>query len=286
MPHDRRVPLRGGEQILDAVVDHLDGPAGLARQDRGVARQHRRILFLAAEAAAGFGLNDAHLVRRQVQQHDQRLVHVVRALQRSIDGHLAVARHRDHAVGLDIELFLVAGAVFPFNHAIRIPQSAIEIAFVDRDPLEAEVRGLGIVVGGLGHALEGHALVDVDEGVLVGMGDEQDRLGDMLDRIDRQARLIGIDQRDVVLAGNVAMIGGDELGRQRHMARGDPPARNRGANGRAIEHAREAQVVDVFRRADDLGVTVLTPDVRCLPREPQLEFCPRIARITRIGARR
>ena len=51
--------------------------------------------------------------------------------------------------------------------------------------------------------------------------DQQDRLGDMTDLIDRKARLIGIDQRDVVRSGNVAVVGDDETVRQRDVTRGD-----------------------------------------------------------------
>ena len=57
-------------------------------------------------------------------------------------------------------------------------------------------------------------LSNVDQRVLVGMSDEQDRLGDMANLIDGQARLIGIDQRDVIRSGNVAVIGDDEAVRQ------------------------------------------------------------------------
>ena len=51
------------------------------------------------------------------------------------------------------------------------------------------------------------------------MADQQDRLGDVANLVDRQARLIGIDQRDVVGSGNVAVIGDDEVGRQRQLTR-------------------------------------------------------------------
>ena len=158
MAHDRRMPLRRRQQIFDAVVDHLHRTAGLQRQDRGMAGQHRRVFFLAAEPAAGFGLHDAHAVGRQLQQHDQRLVDVVRALQRSVDGHLAVAGHGDHAVGLDVELFLVAGAVLAFDHDVGLAEAAIEIALVDRDLLEADVRCFRIVVGCLLAVVEADAL--------------------------------------------------------------------------------------------------------------------------------
>ena len=119
MPHDRRMPLRRRQQILDAVVDHLHGPIGLARQDRRVARQDRRVFFLAAEPAAGFRLHDADPIGRQLQQHDQRLVHVVRALQRSVDRHLTVAGDGNDTVGFYVELLLMTGAIFTIDHEIR-----------------------------------------------------------------------------------------------------------------------------------------------------------------------
>ena len=42
------------------------------------------------------------------------------------------------------------------------------------------------------------------------MRHQQNRLGDMLHIFNGEAWLIGIDQRDVVLPGNVSVIGGDE----------------------------------------------------------------------------
>ena len=47
---------------------------------------------------------------------------------------------------------------------------------------------------------------------------EQDRLGDVPNLVDGEAGLIGIDQRDVVGAGNVAVIGDDESVRQVRLA--------------------------------------------------------------------
>ena len=59
MPDDSRMPLRRRQHVFDAVVDELDRPARLEGGQRGMARDHRRIFFLAAEAAAGFRLDDA-----------------------------------------------------------------------------------------------------------------------------------------------------------------------------------------------------------------------------------
>ena len=104
----------------------------------------------------------------------------------------------------------MCGPVFTVDHEIRIPKSEIDLALVDRDLLEADVGFFGIVIRRRWHLLDRHALVDVDQRVLVGVPDEQDRLGDVANLVDREARLIGIDQRDVVRSGNVAVIGDDE----------------------------------------------------------------------------
>ena len=80
-----------------------------------MTRDVRRILLLAAESAAGFGLHDAHAIGRQTEQHGQRTVHVVRALHRPVDGHAIVFGHGNHAVGLDVELLLMPGPVLAFD---------------------------------------------------------------------------------------------------------------------------------------------------------------------------
>ena len=104
-------------------------------------------------------------------------------------------------------------------------------------------------------------LVDADQRLLVGMRHQQNRLGDVLHSVHGQARLIGIDQRDVVLAGNVSMIGGDEASREVDPSTDNLPAWNRGTNRRSIQHARETQIVDVFRGAGNLCVTVLPANI-------------------------
>ena len=58
---DRRVALGRRREVLVAVVDHPDRSPGLARQQRRVQRDHRRVFLLAAEPAAGLRLDDARL---------------------------------------------------------------------------------------------------------------------------------------------------------------------------------------------------------------------------------
>ena len=140
------------DHVLDAVVDQLHRPARLAREQRRVPGDHRRIFFLAAEAAAGLGLHDADLVARQAEQHHQRAVHVVRALHRAVDGDAvaivrhAVAGHGDDAVGLDVELLLVPDPVLAFDDDVgerRSRPSTSPFSIADR--LEHRRRRLGVV---------------------------------------------------------------------------------------------------------------------------------------------
>ena len=138
---DRGVALRRRRQVLVAVVDHPDGLAGLPRQEGGVEGDDRWVLLLAAEAAAGLGLNDPGLLVGQAQRPLQRLVDVVRALERAVDCHAAVlAGDRDHRIVLDVELLLVTDAVLALDHEVRLGESALEVARGDVEVGEDVVR--------------------------------------------------------------------------------------------------------------------------------------------------
>ena len=123
MANDARVPLRRGQHVLDAVVDQLHRTARLPRQQCGMTRDHRRVLFLAAESAAGFGLNDADLPVRQSQRDLHGAVHVVRTLHRSVDRDARIRAvgigHGNHPVRLDVKLLLEADAIFAFDNHRR-----------------------------------------------------------------------------------------------------------------------------------------------------------------------
>src|SRR6202162_5749078 len=137
MPDDAGMPLGRGEHVLGAVVDHLDRPTGLQGEQAGVRGDHRGVLFLAAEAAPRLRLDDADLLGRKAEQHAERLVDVIRALERAVDRHAAVLRHGDGAVGLDIELLLEADTVLAFDDEVRLPESVFELPLLDRDLLES-----------------------------------------------------------------------------------------------------------------------------------------------------
>ena len=91
-------------------------------------RDDRRVLLLAAEPAAGLGLDDARLDVVEGQCPLHRLVDVVRALQRAVDRQPAVLLgHGDHRVVLDVELLLVTDAVRPLEHDLRLREARVEI---------------------------------------------------------------------------------------------------------------------------------------------------------------
>ena len=265
-PDDRRVALGRGQQILDPVVDHLHRRAGLQRQDRRVARQQRRILFLPAEAAPGLGLHDPHLLGRQPQRNGQRAMHVIGTLQRPVDRHTRPPRppverpeprHRDHPVGLDVELFLMPGAILAVDHHGRVRPAARQVALVDGDVLETHRREHRVVDRRLGGVLDGHRADRRGESFAIGVGQEQHRLGHVAHLGFRQARLVVGDEGDDVGTGDVAEIGADQAAAARHVAGSDPPMRDGRAHGRAKEQAGHTQVVDVAGRAGDLGAAVL-----------------------------
>ena len=137
VPRARRMPLGRRHHVLGAIVNELDRLAGLPRQQRRMTRDDRRVLFLAAKAAAGLHLHDAHLVGRQVEERPQRLVDVVRALHRAPDRDaVGGVRRRDHAVRFDVELFLRAGLVFALDDELGRRQRAIDVAARDEVVLE------------------------------------------------------------------------------------------------------------------------------------------------------
>ena len=186
MADDRRVALGRRQHVLDAVVNQLHRAPRFQGEKRRVPGNHRRVLLLAAETAAGLGLHDADLIARQAQQHHQRAMHIVRTLQRAVHRHPAsvIVGHRDHAVRLDVQLFLMTEAILPLDHQIGRRQSGIDVALVDADRLEDGRGGLRIEIR------RGRAVVDLDVGrqetLAILVREQQDGLGDMPDRAARR----------------------------------------------------------------------------------------------------
>ena len=225
-----------------------------------MAREVRRVLFLAAESAAGLGLNHPHAVGRQLQRDRERTMHVVRTLQRPVHGHPALVRHGDDAIGLDVQLLLMPGSILALDDDGGVGQASLDRALGDRDRLERTIRTLGIEDRGL------RRVINLDAGAAdafgVGVRKEQNRLGEVIDLVLGQARLILVDQRDDVLAGDVAVVDDGESGLVEIETNGvERSARDRGANRPAVKHARKRQIVDIPGGAGDLGVCVLAADI-------------------------
>jgi hypothetical protein len=213
MPDHSGMSLRRRQHVFDAVVHELHRAARLERRERGVSGDHRRVFLFAAEAAAGFCLNHANAIAADAEQDRQRAVDVVRALHRAVHGDAAAVfcGHGDDAVRLDVQLFLRANAVFAFDDVIRLRESLLEIALVDRDRLERHRRSGRIVVW------NGCLVVDVNVGgeqtIPAGVRKDDDGFCDVANRALGQARLVVVDQRDDVSAGNVVSVDDREAGR-------------------------------------------------------------------------
>ena len=201
---DGRVPLGRRQHVLDAVVHELHRPLRFDRDERGVSGDHRRVLFLAAEAAAGLSLHDADFVVGQIEQHFQRAVDVVRTLHRPVHRHAAVFGHGDDAVRLDIELFLMTCPVFAFDDDVRFAKTLVDPSFVNRDGLERDRRRRRVV--GRDRLAIPNPYVSGEQGLAIGVRQQKNRLGDVANQPLRQARLVVVNERDNVPSGDVAVV--------------------------------------------------------------------------------
>ncbi len=104
----RRVPLRRGLDVLLAAVDELHRAARLLREEEGVEGEERRVLLLAAEAAAGDGLRHVDAVVGEAEDPLDSLLDVERALERALDVRALVVPEGDHPVRLDVDVLLGA----------------------------------------------------------------------------------------------------------------------------------------------------------------------------------
>jgi hypothetical protein len=123
------MPLRRCGHVFGTVVDHFHWSPRLPGEQGRVSRDDRGILLLAAEAAAGLHLNNSNLLCWHLEERQERLLDVIRALHRAPDGD-AIDRIGDgeHAVRLDVELLLGARLVLAFDHTNTIRHRGIDIA--------------------------------------------------------------------------------------------------------------------------------------------------------------
>ena len=280
------VALGGGGHVFGAVVDELDGAAGLHGEQGGVGADDGGEVFLAAEGAAGLGLDDAALFGREIEDEGEGVDKVEGALHAALDGDgvecsfRGEVRFGDHAVGLDVELLLGSGAVLAFEDEVGVlPDLGRGLAAVLLHEVGFEGVGVGAVlvapddvgvVAGVGGAFgvfdgedAGEFVVgDVDgaeggeECGFGGVGEKEDGLFGVIDVGVSEAGMIFGEMNDGVFAGDV--FGGDDgvlvpgnFGGEGDA--GDAAAGDRGADGGAMEHAGEIEVIDVLGATEHLG---------------------------------
>jgi hypothetical protein len=201
---NRCVALGRRGDVLVPVVDHPDRPAGGPREECRVDGQHGRVLFLAAEGAAGLRLDDPDLLDRQAECAPEGRVDEIGALERAGDRDPAIrGRGRDHRLRLDVDVLLGTHAVGPFHDQVGLGEARLQVALGDLVP-GAGLRGCQHVedrrewlgpqrdrrAGGVG-------------GRRVGRRDQRDRLGVVADLVEDERRLIVMLDADQVLAGDV-----------------------------------------------------------------------------------
>ena len=204
----------------------------------------------------------------------QRLVHVVRALQRSPHGHaVGGIRHRDHALIFDVELFLRAGPVFALDDDVGLRPGGVHVAFLHVVRLEYVVlapddcafreRILDRENRGQRFDVDLHRAPRFLQQILVRMRQQDDRFFGMVDEFGGEAGLIVHDQRDFVLAGNVGGRDDREFVPGNAVAvanAADAPARDAAAHGHAVDHVRKGEVVHVLGAAGDFFAPLFPQD--------------------------
>ena len=260
MAHDGGMSLGRGDHVLGAVVDDLHGPSGLEREQCRVSGDHGRILFLAAESAAGLGLHDAN-VRVLAEEALECLHDIEGTLNGAVNGDAALLRNGDDTIRLDVDVLLMSRAVGAFDDHVRGREAGVEVPLVDRERLEDDRGVLGIEL-----RLELFVFdddVSREELLAILVRQQHDRLGEMPNlRLDEEG-LIVFDERDDVVAtgGNVAVVhDGEARGVEVAADVRDASARNGRADGPPVQHSRKGEVVGVLGAAGRLADPILTRD--------------------------
>ncbi len=249
--------------IFTGFPDFHASSAACAAIIEGYSSFPPKIFFFSAKAAAGFRLDHANFLRREAEQGDQSFVHVVRALQRTPDSHsLAQICGRDHALILDVQVFLRAGPKFAFDDEVGARPRGIYVPLFHVVRLEDVVlaRNDGVLRERILDREDGGQRVNVDlyraprflEKILVRVSQQDDRLLGVVDELVREARLIVRDRGNFIFAWNI--LGGDD----RELAPGDSAAiadaadassRDTAAHGHAVDHSRKGEVIHILGAA-------------------------------------
>ena len=291
VPDDGRMPLGGGGQVLMAVVDHAHRSVDAPGEQGGMDGDERGVLLLAAESAAGLGLDDDGSAAVERECPLERLVHVVRALQRAGHGHAAVLpRDGDHGLVLDVELLLVADPVGALDDDLGLGEAGLQIALGHRVLGEDLGRGQRVEdrLEPFGPRMD--ASPRFAQRLAVGRRQQRQRFGLMPDdpADGDEDGLVVADEADHVVAGDV--LGGHdddarpvEVGVEVEAV--EPGVRIGGADGGAIPGAREDEVVGVHRQTGQLLRPLATERRTGRSADAQLARAGQPKRVRRHGAR-
>ncbi len=224
--------------------------------------EHRGVLLLAAEPAAGLGLDDLGAVVVEEQRALHRLVDVVRALERAVDRDAAIRPgHGDHRVVLDVELLLVTDPVLALDDEIGAGHGRIDVSgdeLVVGEDLLAQERVEDRLQRRRPKADVGASRA---QGRPIRRRDEGDRLGLVADLApDRdEDRLIVVDEAHDVRAGDVVGRDDDDRIPGEVVVEVDPvePSPRLGrADGGPVPRPGEDEVIRVQGDPGELGRTL------------------------------
>ena len=118
---------------------------------------------------------------------------------------------RNHAVGLDVELLLMPGPVLAFDDHVRLGEALVDRALVDRDVLERRA-SIARDRRAPAAACSRSCTSAAGQPLAIRVREQQNRLGEVIDLVLGQARLVVVDERDDVAAGDVAEVDDGEAG--------------------------------------------------------------------------
>jgi len=112
--------------------------------------------------------------------------------------------HGDDAVRLDVDVLLRAGRVRALDDHVGAREPALEVPLLDQDVFEHLLRAGGVIERLLALVVDAH--VGRHERLAALVGQQENGLRSVAHDAVHEAGLVLLDQRDRVLAGDVAVV--------------------------------------------------------------------------------
>jgi hypothetical protein len=261
------VALGHDRHVLLAAEDQADRPARGDGQERHLGAGRGGSVLLAAEAAAGDGLDDAGFVQPASQRRGHGLLHVERALHGPVDGGPGPLGDGDHAVRLDVGVLLVGRVVGRLDDDQVVPGEGRRHVPLHDSPLGQQLSPPGGLLGVEGRRQRLVAHVNRSEAVGQRLGGLRRHESDGLPHVTHLA--LGQDRPVLLDHGNEVLPryvrgrdhrphAGDAPGAS-EVQLGDPGAGMGRAERAADQGADVGEVLDVARSALDLVRGVRPP---------------------------